>query len=85
LRHAIAPHGHTLYVLVIAHEDFSVVVRRDEPTPKPWRWEIYRADRKSAIQRLKNFFETATETDRAGKAALASLLSECPDQQPIVS
>jgi hypothetical protein len=49
------------------------------PTPKPWRWEIYPAGRKSAIQCSKIFFETVTEADRAGKAALASLLSEHPD------
>jgi hypothetical protein len=62
-----------------AHEDFSVVVRRSAPTPKPWRWEIYRAGRKSAIQRSKIFFDTATEANRAGKAALALLLSEHSD------
>jgi hypothetical protein len=56
-----------------------VVVRQSAPTLKPWRWEIYRAGRKSAIQRSKILFETATEADRAGKAALASLLSEYPD------
>jgi hypothetical protein len=64
---------------MIAHEDFSVVVRRSGPTPKPWRWEIYRAGRRTAIQRSKIFFETATEAERAGKTALTSLLSEHSD------
>jgi hypothetical protein len=64
---------------VTGHKDFSMVVRRSAPPPRPWRWEIYRAGRKSAIQCSKIFFKTAIEADRAGKAALVSLLSEHSD------
>jgi hypothetical protein len=54
-------------------------VRHSAPPPRPWRWEIYRAGRKSAIQSSKTFFETVVEANRAGKAALVSLLSEHSD------
>jgi hypothetical protein len=61
------------------HTDFSVVVKNRAPPPKPWRWEIYRAGRTSPIEKSEAFFETITEANRAGKAALGLLLSECPD------
>jgi hypothetical protein len=63
---------------MIDHGDFSVVVRNRASAPKPWQWEIYRAGRNSAIERSKTFFATATEANRAGKAALRLLLSEYP-------
>ncbi len=58
--------------------DFSVVVKNRARPPKPWRWEIYRAGRAGAIEHSDIFFETATEANRAGKAALKVLLSEYP-------
>jgi hypothetical protein len=64
---------------MIAHPDFSVVVKRKGQTPNPWRWEIYRAGRNSAIQCSEIFFATVTEASRAGKVALNVLLSEYPD------
>jgi hypothetical protein len=64
---------------MIGHKDFSIVVRRSAPPPRPWRWEIYRAGRKSAIQCSETFFKTVIEADRAGKAALVLLLSEHSD------
>lgn len=64
---------------MIAHPDFSVVVKRRGPPPHPWRWEIYRAGRNSAIECSAIFFETMTEASRAGKAALNVLLSEHSD------
>jgi hypothetical protein len=64
---------------MIGHKDFSIVVRRSAPPPRPWRWEIYRAGRKSAIQCSETFLKTVIEADRAGKAALVLLLSEHPD------
>jgi hypothetical protein len=71
--------GLRLRPLTLGHKDFSVAVRDCAPSPRPWRWEIYRAGRKSAIQCSRTFFETAIEAERAGSAALASLLSEHPD------
>jgi len=63
---------------MIEHEDFSVVVKNRAPPPKSWRWEIYRAGRSSPIEQSKVFFESATEANRAGKAALRLLLGEFP-------
>lgn len=63
---------------MIDHEDFSVVVKNRAPLPKPWRWEIYRAGRTSPIEHSEVFFESMTEANRAGKAALRSLLSDYP-------
>ena len=64
---------------MIDHPDFSVVVKRRGPPRTPWRWEIYRAGRNSAIVCSEVFFETMTEASRAGKAALTVLLSEHSD------
>jgi hypothetical protein len=64
---------------MIDHEDFSVVVKHRAPPPKSWRWEIYRAGRTSAIDHSEVYFESMTEANRAGKAALRLMLSEYPD------
>jgi hypothetical protein len=64
---------------MLGHKDFSVIVQRRAPSPKPWQWEIYRRGRKSPIELSKVFFETTTEASRAGERALASLLSEHSD------
>jgi hypothetical protein len=64
---------------MIDHEDFSVVVKHRAPPPKSWRWEIYRAGRTSAIDHSEVFFDSMTEANRAGKAALKLMLSEYPD------
>jgi hypothetical protein len=64
---------------MIDHADFSVVVKNRAPPPKPWRWEIYRAGRTSPIDHSEIFFASMTEANRAGKAALSLLLSECQD------
>jgi hypothetical protein len=63
--------------LMIDHEDFSVVVKHRPP--KSWRWEIYRAGRTSAIDHSEVYFDSVTEANRAGKAALKLMLSEYPD------
>lgn len=64
---------------MLEHADFSVVVKNRARPPKPWRWEIYRAGRGSPVRQSDVFFETATEANRAGKTALALMLSDCPD------
>jgi hypothetical protein len=64
---------------MIDHADFSVVVKNRAPPPKSWRWEIYRAGRRSPIEHSKDFFESMTEAKRAGTTALRLLLSEYPD------
>jgi hypothetical protein len=62
----------------LEHADFSVVVKNRAPPPKPWRWEIYRAGRKSPVDHSSVLYETVTEANRAGKKALALLLTEFP-------
>jgi len=64
---------------MIEHADFSVVVKNRAPLPKSWRWEIYRAGRTSPIERSETFFETMAEASRAGKQALAMILSDYPE------
>jgi hypothetical protein len=61
---------------MIEHADFSVVVKNRARPPKPWRWEIYRAGRTSPIDHSEVYFESMTEANRAGKAALKQMLSE---------
>jgi hypothetical protein len=58
--------------------DFSVVVKNRAPPPKAWRWEIYRAGRKSPIEYSSVLYETMTAANRAGKEALKQLLTEFP-------
>ena len=62
--------------IMIEHADFSVVVKNRARPPKPWRWEIYRAGRTSPIDHSSVYFESMTEANRAGKAALKLMLSE---------
>src|SRR5262249_36564608 len=62
--------------------DFSVVVKNRAPPPKPWRWEIYRAGRKSPIECSSVLYETVEAANRAGKEALKQLLTEFPASRP---
>jgi hypothetical protein len=61
--------------------DYSVVVKHRAPPPKPWRWEIYRAGRTSAIEQSSVYFETMTMASRAGKEALKQLLGKLHSQR----
>jgi hypothetical protein len=54
--------------------DYSVVVKNRAPPPSPWRWEIYRAGRSSAIRQSPVFFQTMVAANKAGKAALRQLV-----------
>jgi hypothetical protein len=65
--------------MVIEHPDFSVVVKSTASSPKPWRWEIYRAGRTSPIEHSRIHFESTTEASRAGNVALRLLLSDFHD------
>jgi hypothetical protein len=56
--------------------DFSVVVENRAPPPKPWRWEIYRAGRKSPIKCSSVLYKTVEAANRAGKEALKQLLTK---------
>lgn len=59
--------------------DFAVVVKIRGNPPAPWKWEIYRAGRNSAIKQSEVSFSTMTEASRAGKKALSLFLSEYHD------
>jgi hypothetical protein len=61
-----------------SHDDFSVVVKNRGSPPKQWRWEIYRAGRRSPIAHSDEFFATVSEAACAGNKALGLMLSECP-------
>jgi hypothetical protein len=53
--------------------DFSVVVKSRGRPPNPWRWEIYRAGRSSAVEQSLEFFPTMTAANKSGKEALVQL------------
>jgi hypothetical protein len=56
--------------------DYSVVVKNRGTPPDPWRWEIYRAGRSSAIKQSLVYFHTMALANRAGKEALKGLLAK---------
>jgi hypothetical protein len=64
---------------MLEHSDFAVVVKIRGVPPSPWKWEIYRAGRNTAIKQSEIAFGTATEASRAGKKALGLFLSEYQD------
>ncbi len=65
------------------HPDFSVVVKNRGRHPGPWKWEIYRAGRKSPVKQSEVYFSTVTEANRAGRKALSLFLSEYHDEAPL--
>jgi hypothetical protein len=62
------------------HPDFAVVVKNRGRPPNPWRWEIYRAGRNSAVKQSSEYFNTMSEASSAGKKALSLFLSEFQDE-----
>jgi hypothetical protein len=64
------------------HPDFSVTVKNRGRPPMPWKWEIYRAGRKSPVKQSEIYFSAATEANRAGRTALKLFLSEFQDEVP---
>ena len=56
--------------------DFSVAIKSRGKPPNPWRWEIYRAGRSSAIAQSSEFFPTMGAANKAGKEALAELIKK---------
>jgi hypothetical protein len=55
--------------------DYSVVVKHRGKPPKPWRWEIYCAGRKSSLVTSTAFFSSIVVAHKAGKEALRLLLA----------
>ncbi len=70
-------HSCAILYMMMDIGDFSVVVKNRGQPPKPWRWEIYRAGRKSPVTRSTVLFETVSEANITGKKALQLFLSEC--------
>jgi len=62
------------------HPDFTVVVKSRGRPASLWKWEIYRAGRKSPVKQSEIYFGTVTEAHRAGKKALSLFVSEFPDE-----
>jgi hypothetical protein len=56
--------------------DFSVAIKSRGKPPNPWRWEIYRAGRSTAVALSSDFFPTTGAAFRAGKQALAELFEK---------
>jgi hypothetical protein len=57
-------------------DDYSVVAKMRERPPKPWRWEIYRAGRKSPVARSAASFELSSTANVEGRAALVRFLQK---------
>jgi len=56
--------------------DFSVVIKSRGKPPSPWRWEIYRAGRSSAVAQSSEFFTTVSAAKKAGERALAEMFEK---------
>ena len=57
-------------------EDYAVVVKLRADPPSPWKWEIYCAGKRLAIERSANFFESRGMAQAAGKKALKLLIEK---------
>jgi len=55
-------------------DDYSVVVKSHARLIGRWRWEIYRAGRKTPISRSEYEFATIATANRNGRDALQVLL-----------
>jgi hypothetical protein len=56
-------------------DDYSVVVKLREALPKPWRWEIYCAGKRSPIDHSKVQFASRGAAQTEGKKALQQLIA----------
>ncbi len=55
-------------------EDYAVVVKLRAGPPRPWRWEIYCAGKRSPIARSEDYFSSRGDAQASGKAALTRLI-----------
>ena len=76
LRYTGATHICDSMIMPFDQSDYSVVIKRRAPPPTPWRWEIYRAGRASAIEQSSTFFPTMAAAGSAGKQALKRFLDK---------
>jgi len=57
-------------------DDYSMVVKHRARLPNPWRWEIYRAGRRSPLEQSSIYFPSRGAASLAGQTALAQLLDK---------
>jgi hypothetical protein len=60
----------------LEQDDYSVVVKSHARVIGRWRWEIYRAGRKTPISRSAYDFSTIGKANREGRDALSVLLKQ---------
>jgi hypothetical protein len=60
----------------LEQDDYSVVVKSHARIIGRWRWEIYRAGRKTPISRSPYDFSTMGTANRDGRDALSVLLKQ---------
>jgi hypothetical protein len=65
-----------MYFTETKQTDFSVVIKSRGKPPKPWKWEIYRAGRSSALAQSSEFFATVSAAKKAGDRALAKMFEK---------
>jgi hypothetical protein len=65
-----------MYFVKAEQTDFSVVIKSRGKLPTPWKWEIYRAGRSSAVAQSSEFFATAGAAKRAGDRAFVETLEK---------
>ena len=65
-----------MYFVHDSRTDFSVVIKSRGKPPNPWRWEIYRAGRSSAVAQSLEFFATVSAAKKAGELALAAFFTK---------
>jgi hypothetical protein len=56
--------------------DYTVAVKSRARPPKPWKWEIYRAGRRSPVEQSVESYETMGAATREGKLALQRFVSK---------
>jgi hypothetical protein len=65
-----------MYFVKAEQTDFSVVIKSRGKLPTPWKWEIYRAGRSSAVAQSSEFFATASAAKKAGDRAFVEMLEK---------
>ena len=56
--------------------DYTVAVKSRGRPPKPWKWEIYRAGRRSPVEQSVESYETMGAATREGKLALQRFVAK---------
>jgi hypothetical protein len=65
-----------MYFIQDKQTDYSVVIKSRGKPPNPWRWEIYRGGRSSAVAQSSERFTTVSAAKKAGERALAELFEK---------